>query len=139
MSDAIAAGEPLRTVVPLVWQIREQLFGKTESSDTRTDETQTSDTETEETVALLLGLHHLRYLEGRSNANELLTHAFHIADSYVCKVDSRPFLRLRRDLEAGNSDGNRLAALFVPYTSIAERFVQQWGLSPGELAESRVE
>jgi hypothetical protein len=121
LADALAAGEQLGAALRLVWQIRAQLLGKPDSSDTRT----------QETAALLLGLLYLRHRERRLEAGELLTRAFHVADSFVCGVDPRPFLRLRRELEAGVPDGGRVAALFAPYTAPAEQCAQQWGLCPG--------
>jgi hypothetical protein len=121
LADALAVGEPLGTVRRLVWQIRAQLLGKPDSSDART----------KETAGLQLGLLHLRHREGRLEAGELLTRAFHVADSYVCGIDPRPFLRLRGEMAAGEPDGGRVAALFTPYTAPAEQCVQQWGLRPG--------
>jgi hypothetical protein len=114
----LLADEPLGGLLRLVWQVREQLLGKPDRGDARTRATAT----------LQLGLLFLRHQEGRLEADELLTRAFHVADSYVCGVDPRPFLRLRRELEAGSSDRGRVAALFAPHTALAEQCVQQWGL-----------
>ena len=112
--------EPLGDLLRFVWQVREELLGKPDSSDARTQATAT----------LQLGLLFLRHQEGRLEVGELLTRAFHAADSYVCGVDPRPFLRLRRELEAGSPDSGRVAALFAPHAALAEQCVQQWGLRP---------
>jgi hypothetical protein len=120
LADALAAGEPLGTVRRLVWQVRARLLGKPDSSEALN----------EAYVALRLGLLALRHREGGLETDELLIRGFHIADSYVCGVDPRPFLRLRRALAAGEPDGGRVAVLFEPYTAPAEQCVQQWGLSP---------
>lgn len=122
LSAALAlTDESLGGVLRLVWQIREQLLGKPDSSEARALER----------VSLQLGLLSLRHREGRLEVGELLTRAFHITDSYVCGVAPQPFLHLRRALAAGEPDGGRVALLFAPYTESAEQCVQQCGLRPG--------
>jgi len=123
LADALAAGKSLRDIVPLVWQVRMRLLGKPAAD--RTGE------RTRATVELRLGLMYLGYREGRMGAADLLTRAFHVADSYVCGMDGRPFLQLRRELEAGGVDGPagaRVAELFAPYTVLAAECVERWGL-----------
>jgi hypothetical protein len=75
---------------------------------------------------------YLLHREGKLGASELLTKAFHIADSYVCGVEPRPFLRLRREFETNGPNEASLATLFAPYTAFAEQCLQQWGLRHGE-------
>jgi hypothetical protein len=123
LTHALAAGQSLAEVVPLVWRVRAELHGKPEPDE--------SGERTRATAALRLGLLYLAHREGRLGQAELLTHAFHVADSYVCGVDPRPFLRLRTELAAGRPDGGRLTALFAPYAGPAERCVARWGLSRG--------
>jgi hypothetical protein len=120
LAGALAANEPLGTVLRLLWQIRAQLLGKPESSKARG----------EERATLLLGLFALRHYESRLDTRELLSRAFHVADSYVCEIDARPFLRLRSALDAGEPERGRIAALFEPYVAFAEQSIQHWGLRP---------
>jgi hypothetical protein len=123
LSAALAlTDEPPGDALRLIWQVRERLLGKPECSEERT----------RATAALRLGLLALMHRDGRLEVGELLTQAFHVADSYVCGVDPRPFLHLRGELASGNPDGGRLAELFAPYAAAAEQHVQQWGLCPGK-------
>ncbi len=123
LAEALAAGKSLRAVVSLVWQVRARLLGKPPADPTGE--------RTRSVVGLRLGLLYLGYREGRMGAAELLTRAFHVADSYVCGVNGRPFLQLRRELETGGVDGPayaRVAELFAPYTALAADCVGRWGL-----------
>jgi hypothetical protein len=123
LADALAAGQSLWAVVPLVWQVRARLLGKPLAD--RTGE------RTRLMVELRLGLMYLGYREGWMRAGELLTRALHVADSYVCSIDGRPFLQLRHELEAGGVDvpaDARVTELFAPYTMLAEEYVEYWGL-----------
>lgn len=123
LTHAVATGQPLREVVRLVMRVRAELHGKPvpdESGDL-----------TLGTAALRLGLLYLAYREGWLGPTELLTQAFHVADSYECGVDPRPFLRLRAELAAGRPDGGRVAELFAPYIGPTERCVAGWGLNRG--------
>lgn len=124
LTDALAVGGTLKVVLPLVWQVRARLLGR--PVEDRAGE------RTRAAARLRLGLLHLRYREGRSGADELLTRAFHVADSYVCGVDARPFLQLHRELKATEASGSteaRVAELFAPYTAFAEECVEHWGLA----------
>ena len=123
LASALDEGEPLGTVLRLVWQVRARHLDKP-SADRAGEQTRA-------TAELRLGLLHLRYREGRIGADELLTRAFHVADSYVCSVDGRPFLQLRRELQAGRLSGSaaaRVADVFAPYTELAAQCVERWGL-----------
>ena len=117
LEDALATEKPCRLVI---WQVRVELPGKPERDYTGE--------RNEAMVALQLGLLYLKYREGRLDFVELLSHAFHVADSWICNVEARPFLRLRADLVAGQPDDGRLEELFAPYTGLAEVCVARWGL-----------
>jgi hypothetical protein len=128
-SDALARGASLKTIVPLVWQVRARLLGKPAADYERT----------QFTVELRLGLLHLIYCEGRIGADELLSSASRVADSYIwsesdredCCAAARPFQRLRSELATEGQAGaamDRIAVLFAPYTAIAKECIERWGL-----------
>ncbi len=129
LANALVVDSSLRAIVPLVWQVRERLHGKRVATSTGMPE-------------LMLGLLHLRNREGRIEVDELLTRACHIANSYAslrdpadrhdCCAAGRPFIQLRRELREGNLIGSiegRIGGLFAPYTEIAMKCVQYWGLA----------
>jgi hypothetical protein len=121
LAEAIAAGASRGTVLRLLWQVRMQQFVKTPDSTVERSQSK---------VKLLLGLLHLRYREGRLAADELLSLAFHYADSYICGLNARPSLRLRDELlstEAKASEASLIAKLFEEYTPFAEGYVKEWG------------
>jgi hypothetical protein len=123
LADALASGADLRRVVPLIWQVRTRLHGPPSRQE--------ADGRTQATVRLRLGLLYLCYREGRIGAEELLSRAFQVADSYVCDVDARPFARLCRELRGGTSVESvapRVAALFSLYLAPAVGCVESWGL-----------
>ena len=123
LAEVLAGDASPKVVVPLVWQVRARLLGKPTTDYERT----------RATTRLRLGLLYLAYREGRIGADELLSRAFHVADSYVCDVDARPFAQVRRELEGGASGElaePRLAALFAPYADLAVECVGRWGLGP---------
>ncbi len=121
LAEALADDASLKAVVPLVWQVRARLLGKPATDYERT----------RATARLRLGLLYLAYREGRMGADELLSRAFQVADSYVCGVDARPFARLRGELQAGGSGESaapHIAALFAPYGESAAECVGRWEL-----------
>ncbi len=123
LAEALTGGASVRTVVPLIWQVRTRVIGPPPADGTGK--------RTRVTARLQLGLLYLGYREGRMGANELLRRAVQVADSYVCGVDVRPFAQLRRELEAGashESAASRVAALFAPYAALAAECVEHWGL-----------
>lgn len=122
LGEAVAAGATLREVSPLIGRARVEHLGPPAPDDTGE--------RTREIVALLLGLLALAHREGRLGPAELLTRAWRVADSYVCDLDSWPFVRLGRALAAGEPDGGRVAALFAEYIGPAEAAVERWGLRP---------
>ncbi len=120
LTDALASDASLKVVVPLVWKVRARLLGKPTGDYERT----------RATVRLRLGLLYLGYRKGRIAADELLSSAFHVADSYVCGVDAKPFVWLRHELQAsglGESAAPQIAALFAPYEALAAECVGHWG------------
>jgi len=120
LANTLAAGEPRGTAIRLLWSVRERLLGKPSTDYERT----------RARCRLRLGLMYLTYRERRMEAYELLSRAFHVADSYVCGLDGRPFLRLRRELEGAEAAAahDSLSELFAPYVAEAEECVARWGL-----------
>lgn len=119
LAEALARDEPIHSALTR-WR-RQVGF-----QPTRDDTGQ----RTQYAVDLQLGLLYLRYRDGRIGARELLTQAFHIADSYACHQDGRTFLELRRSAETGGEVESRITELFGPYQPVAEVAVEQWGLGP---------
>lgn len=118
-ATALERCEPLGTIVRLVWQVREELHGKREAD--RSGEW------TRAYAPLRLGLLYLAHQEGRLDTDKLLAHAFHVADSYVCNIDPRPFSLLLRE-PASSSLATSVAGLFAHYAQVAQQCVERWGL-----------
>jgi len=116
---ALASGGR-KTALAAMWSIRELRHGKPYWGDGR-------DTFH---VRLKLGMLYLAHLKGNFGADELLSHAFHTADSYVWdKPQQRDFLDRRREVNRVGPDAGNLAALFAPYLDAATQCVEEWGLA----------